>query len=257
MIVMLESGTDGGSHALYDPAATAHLPSADDPKLLDHILGDAPDTGLILINNTAGDGGAFYHVYVDQDMPERLAMRASHVTKDLLLRVPSGRLLATGIEYLNDASMEAGPYEVGHPYMVSRADISPGNYLVDVYEIDWNWDTEIRSILKEKCGIWVTVDGPVMRFGCMGAVGALVLLAINTIWAIQGQSALLVWWTWALGAVLLLFPLIAFRAIPETYWKTKSRIAAQYPENVLHFRRVPEGDDLSQYRGGCFGIGSR
>jgi len=49
------------------------------------------------------DGDAYYHVYVDEDLPKKFRAKVDERTDDLLLRVPGGKLVASGLEFLNDA----------------------------------------------------------------------------------------------------------------------------------------------------------
>lgn len=260
MIYRLASGTDAGFHFIYDPKALAYLRGKRKEEFANILLTGKAEDGSVLEYNVAGDGGAHYRVYVDEAIPEEWAKNASATTNDLLLRVPSGTLVACGAEYVGDAKEIKQAIEGRRDFgpMVSKIKISPGNYLVDAYELNWDWDGVIAPVMRSELG------KPFMRerylgpsLGC-GLVGT-VLGAVGTV-----VSTIAVGWSWNnfywVGVPLALLLAIAYLfkfLIPDDYWKRKDEIAARYPPNVLVMRRLPDGEDLSPYKGGGFGFAYR
>jgi len=139
MIENLESGTDAGIHIIYDPATTGShdlnqlLPGERASGLVDEIA-----KGTFLGFFPGGDGGTFYRIHVEQDLPDELAGRATRSASACYLRVPSGELVASGIEYLDrlDEIGRAPHFQPGHPACVTRMRIPAGNYLVESSEVE-------------------------------------------------------------------------------------------------------------------------
>src|SRR5690242_4425799 len=115
----MHSGTDAATHALFDPSLTPPLEHEDKTIEL------AERDGRVLLIATGGDGELGYRIYVDAPIPDELLARAKPVASDLLLRAPSGQLVACGLE--NVAFRRE-----------SEASVGPGNYLVDAWETDFD-----------------------------------------------------------------------------------------------------------------------
>ena len=123
---VLSSGTDAGTHVLYDPRAMAHRISAPHHKWFDKIDEDAANANAI-VYSSGGDGGAELTIYVDEDPPAELVLRP-HRKVTGHLKVPTGRLVASGIEYLDEESLAKVPPE-------SAMDLAVGGYDVEAYDL--------------------------------------------------------------------------------------------------------------------------
>src|SRR5689334_22022568 len=99
------------------------------------------ETGALLPMYTAADGEIGYRLFVDEELPYEMRQRIAKTTKDVLLRVPSGKLVASGLEYVGEATEAA-----------SSAEIPAGNYLIDVHELDYDWDKDIEPVMKKELG---------------------------------------------------------------------------------------------------------
>lgn len=207
----------GGDAALYDPSIGKQ---GED-------LEAAARAGTVLA--MYGDG-LVYRLFVDEELPEPLRAKISTTTKDVLLRVPSGKLIASPLE------------DVGIPAKAeSSVHVPAGNYLVDVHELDYDWDRDIAPTLlaelpeysRER---WVKPTG-----------GALTLLAIGCL--VGGGFALSIPVLVA-GAGLLAAGLGLARVLTgASYQAKKAAVAKQFPGLVLVLRRLDEGADLSAHAG--------
>lgn len=220
----LESGTARAQHALYDPSIAWNV---DDDKALEV----AVRAGSLLAMHTVTDGSLDYRVYVDEELPETLRPRiiTTTTTKDVLLRVPSGKLVASGIEHVR------GPE-------AASIELRPGNYLVDVYELDYDWDRDIAPVLSDELGgayrrevIVTPLTSALLLVGIGAGIGG--LIAWNLTIAIGGAAAL------ALGFG-------TSRLISSAdYEAKKTAIAKRFPGLVLVLRRLDDGADLTAYEG--------
>lgn len=220
----LESSTDVAQHALYDPSTP--LAALDDDTAL-----DAVRAGALLAMHTATDGSLGYRVYVDEDLPEMLRPRISTTIKDVLLRVPSGKLVASGFEHANEPAKAETSME-----------LPSGNYLVEVHELDYDWDRDIAPVLREELGGAYrreTLVGPITGVLTLAGIGCGVggLIAWNLPIAIGGAASL----AFGVGAGRLI-------ATPG-YEAKKDAIAKRFPGLALVLRRLDDKADLTAHAG--------
>ncbi len=220
----LESDTERAQHALHDPSIVTKL---DDDKAIEA----AAHAGSVLAMHTATDGTLAYRVYVDEDLPEPLRARISTTTTNVLLRVPSGKLVASGIEHASDPAKAETSME-----------LPAGNYLVDVFELDYDWDRDIAPVLAEELG------GPYRREVIVGPLStALLLVGVGA-----GVGGLIAWsLVIALsGAAALALGFGAARLISGAdYEAKKAAIAKRFPGLVLVLRRLDDSSDLAAHAG--------
>jgi hypothetical protein len=222
----MSSGTDAGRHVLYDPSS----PPPKSLRATDEALEAAQAAGELLVIDPAADGEIGYRIYVDAPLPEELRPRAQQVSADLLLRAPSGQLVACGLEYLWSEDQKE-----------SAAQVPAGDYLVDAWTIDVDWDEEIVPVLMREVGAGyrreVTV-GPLGGFLILAGIVALLISLFK--WWLPGVLGGVV--TSALGAATL-----ALGMPRGEYWTKKDEIARRFPSLILILRRV---DDAAGRAGG-------
>jgi hypothetical protein len=210
------ASADVEEHALYDPS-----------------IGPQPDieaaarAGTLLAMYASG---LEYRVFVGEELPETLQKRISTTTKDVLLRVPSGKLVACGLADVGQPAKATGSLE-----------LPAGNYLVDAYELDYDWERDIAPVLvaelpeyRRERSLKPIANGLTL-LGIGGLVGGgfawspLVLVA---------------------SAIVLLAGLGLARAIAsKRYVETKDAIAKRFPGLALVLRRLDDGADLAAHAG--------
>ncbi len=126
MPVRLTSGTDVATHLLYDPRAMAHRINAPHDSWFDKIEEDAQHANVLAYFSGA-DGTAELAIYVDEEPPADLVARA-RPKQTGHLKVPSGRLLATGMEYLT-------PEHLSAPDPAGLLDLPVGGYDVEAFTV--------------------------------------------------------------------------------------------------------------------------
>jgi hypothetical protein len=225
--VDLTSFTDVANHALYDPSVvTSH---AEDPE---KTLALVPD-GRLFVVDTAADGEIHWRLYVDEPMPAELQPRIERATRDILLRVPTGRLCASGLEYVGQSDDTA----------TSSVGVPAGNYLVDVFELDFDWDRDIAPVLEREIGAGYKRE---LRVGPLGGLAIFVGLVVAVIGA-------LTWHVSLLGAglgVLLLGVVVLAVGLPKGDYEAKKRaIAMRFPSLVLVLRPLADDADVTGHEG--------
>ena len=221
----MTSWTDVAIHALYDPTVAKR------EHKLDGVHASAATGDLLAID--AGDGDLGLGVYLDEPIPADFEARVQNITRDILLRVPSGRLCATGLENIGDeAEMKA-----------STISVPPGDYLVDAYDLEFDWDRDIDPVLVRELGSSYKRElrlggfgGAVLLGGLVSAVLGLVLWRPGVL--IAGILGILI----GIGALRLGVPGADFEA-------RRDAIVRRFPSVVLVLRRLPADADLAAYHG--------
>ncbi len=222
----LNSFTDVAQHALSDDKIAP--PKGDG---FSELLGRVPD-GQLFVVETPGDGEIHWRIYVDEPLPDEMRASITRATPEVLLRVPSGRLVASGLEYAGRAKPEAK----------SGIDITPGNYLADIYERDVDWDRDIGPTLEKELG------ADYKREKWVGPLGGMSVLAgiVVTIVGVFAWSILVM----AIGLGIATAGIIVFRfGLSAGYEVKKSEIAKRFPSLVVVLRRLSDDADLKPYRG--------
>ncbi len=123
MGTILKAGSDAATFVLYDPRAMAHRIATPPSEWFDTIEADgAAANALVFL--PGGDGEEHFEIFVDEEPPpERIARAQKHTGH---LKVPSGRLFFTGVEYIEETT-------IASPLPESTLDLGVGGYDVDVY----------------------------------------------------------------------------------------------------------------------------
>jgi len=198
----LTSGTDAALHVLFDPAAVT--PMRDGEAMLD---GDAVErlegAGAILTVDEGGDGEARLTLVVDEAYDDDGPAGRHDAFKRPLLRVPSGRLYFTGVEYV---------FWDGHPQPMLKslephARVPPGDYAAEGFRVS------AASRAGGAGGLFNNVVAPLGIFvvlACLiGTVVALLVRGRPWAWKLR-------WAGWSAGCgVLVAFILTA---LGRTRW---------------------------------------
>lgn len=250
MRLSLESTTDVACHALFDPAVTGAL----DHEVVGDDWFEEAKRGTLLPVNTAADGRLGIQVLLDEPLPDEWARRANQAAKSFLLRVPGGRLVMSGLEYVADAHEvgKALPFEPGRYAGLTYATVPAGNYEVDVFVLSWDERRELEPRLKERLGLWRTFEsiaGPLSGFlffvGLLGSIGALVYLAGVLV---QGKAPS---WLISIPPLLVASGFLLGKTIETSGILTARReVEAGFPGVVAVLRQLPESADLSSRQGG-------
>ena len=260
----LACDSDAAIFALYDPGAVLHLINA---KTFDdwapQIEPEAAKGNLVAYSY-GGDGEMTFRLFVDEPIDPELERRAEARTEGLL-RVPTGRLVASGAEHL----LRPGPSEISadtfHPKRGAEQEIPPGNYAVVAFDVDWGDDSEqaaeAAAASASRAGLAVEkVLGPITGFLLFGSIlgfgiaGCSVVVGNTTLrelWAALRSYGLWYAGLWAL--------LIAFWKLPPVRKALAARARAydEHPGAVIHLRRLPDTEDLANRTGCAFGVGLR
>jgi hypothetical protein len=229
--VDLTSFTDVAQHAVYDDSI-GPMAGDDFRELHDRAL-----DGWLLIFDTAADGDIHLALYVDEPLPDGLTSAVVHETREVLLRVPTGKLVASGLEYVGHAK----------PNAKSTVELPAGNYLVDIYERDVDWDRDVAPTVERELG------PAYKREGWVGPLGGVLVFAGITVVVI----ALFAWSLLSFGIGMLVGALgiaMLVLGLPKgDYERQKRAIAMRFPTDVLVLRRLPDDVDVASYRGAVIG----
>jgi hypothetical protein len=192
MIRRFDAGTDVAAIGAWDVTRTEPIRKFSD--LLLSLDADASAGHLFLIN-TGSDGGYLLEVRLDESAPDPVQYVAAR--REVLLRVPSGRLKVGGVEdYLSD-----------HPPQITSEldvmEVSPGDYGVRLYlerepdlerrHPDDVTDEELRQVVSEDD---LRFTNRRHRAGCvLMLLGLAAAVAVG--WRVGGSAGLFV----ALGTV--------------------------------------------------------
>lgn len=256
MKYVLESGTDSALHILYDPQALKHF----SVEKLEAEGWQVPvgelEVGNVMTCDTASDGSILYWILLDEGLPENVRAKISKSAQDILLRIPNGKLVASGIEYfgLEEEIEAAKPFDPEKYSMVTGCSLPAGNYLADTYWISWNYSLDIAPEKERQSGIWTARFRPILEMvymtGCMIFLftSFLGLLGLWLGWTVFTTVPYVV----LFAAVLLLLGILAVTDTKAARRKSRE-ISAQFPDCVICFKRIPEGKAVSEYRGGSIG----
>jgi hypothetical protein len=257
MRAWLESGTDAACHVLYDPAATA--PLKDQADLSDDMGRAAAERGLIMPLYTASDGSVRVHVLLEEELPGEWSGRARPAAKGLRLRAPGGRLVLSGLEYVNDAERieESLEFRMDRPALSTRMSVPAGEYEADTFVIDWDYDREVVPRLKRDLGIQYTLEntlGPLFGLlffvGLIGSFGSLVALITFLV-----KGKVLAFWLLA-PPVAAAAGFLGAKALETPRARERRRaVESSFPEIVVILRPLPRIPDPAGRKGGIVSLG--
>jgi len=230
--------TQAGLHAVYDPAA---VPPLDRPARGEDPVEAEATKGNLIAYSSGSNGPAHFRVFVDEPVDPGLEKRADGTTRGVL-RVPTGHLVASGAE---------------------AHDIPAGTYEVTAFDVEWRGEdlaaSSAAAMQASRTGFSIDrILGPFSgALVVLTVVGALLLVGD---WVI-GDATLRTTWTrlatygsW-LGIVWLVVIALWFVPAVRRADEARTRAQADYPDAVIHLRRLPDGEDVSARTGVTFGVG--
>jgi hypothetical protein len=253
----LTSGTDLGSHALYDPDAIVRI-DADTPyPEWEQWVRGQEGAGRVLHYSDGADGRVRLKLVVDEEFDDPGHRRGPGV-EGAVLRVPSGTVCMSGVEYL--------PAIGGRPpreRMVTRVDVPAGNYHVEAFEVEW--DESDGRAERERREMLQPGDGEFARFVNRCALPACVGVMLLCLVFNLGMLFLRKHWTWKLSAigVSLAVTLIAAglmrvmtRCERMRRWEeAEAAIERHYPHLVVVLTRLAGDEVPARFVAGRFGSG--
>jgi hypothetical protein len=124
----LDAFSDVACQLLFDPTLKFDL------SKIDVFAGGEPDAGSCLVYSNGSDGTVRFRVWIEEVPSDAFRARAAYGARTRLLRVPSGRLVATGLENAPDST---GFHTEGLPEGEAlETTIPPGNYDVEAFDFD-------------------------------------------------------------------------------------------------------------------------
>ncbi len=246
----LKAFTDVAGFAFYDPAAVPHLlaGSIDVTKASEEEMAK----GRMLAVKAVSDGDARLRVYVEEDPPEELRRRREHAVGECLLRVPSGRLVFSGLEDLwkrRKEDIRPGDFS---PATGAECTIPPGDYLAEAISLVWGDDLELAvDEIKTRADRFVhNCVGPLMGLVVFGTVlvlpGVLLIAGWRHVWSVLKYALIVHAAFWPL--VWLYFRLSG--AWSPEYRQKEEDILAEHPTLVLSLRKLPGATEAPTYSGG-------
>jgi len=153
----------------------------------------------LVVHVPRGDCAVQMQVFVDEDPPERLCRKrkANHAIENSLLRVPGGRLMADGAEFLQMPGRER------EWATRQRARLPAGEYRLDAFHLaEWKDSNRRAGIASEASPVARALDWIISRVALARivlvianlAIIPVLLLSITSGWrsALTGLGALLV-----------------------------------------------------------------
>ncbi len=188
---------------------------------------------LLLIDVTT-DGPQPVDVIVDEPLPKHLLERAWLRVDDLGLRVPSGRIVAGGLENFGRPNVRGAAHE-----------LPAGGYAVTVLAPDWSLDEPpLGTEENERVGYAILLTNALLAFA---AVVALVILVVGLLKAWRGSLIA------AAGSLLVAWFAAMVINRPRRGERARMRRAAnesRYPAVVLRLQRLEHNEDVLDLRAG-------
>jgi hypothetical protein len=260
MYFNLPCGTDSATVVLFDPGAIH--------PLLEHRSFAPQDfekeacKGNLVLWYTEADGAYSFRVYVDEAMPASLQDKASSLAQGRLLRVPTGRLFASGGECIGprDRHIVSEEFELALPHMGSNAAMPPGNYSVDAYNVEWDGEAIEEERKRRMGGTHSRIErilGPLSGCVFFSTILVLPVVLITAIlqWGLREASTVLLYslvffvpgWAITIGFLR--------SATMRESIRVGKEIEADFPYYVLVLNRVADNADFSALEG-CIVRGS-
>jgi hypothetical protein len=259
MIKNLTAGTDAGTFALCDAGFARQAEKATRRTLEPHVT-----AGEALLYSAGGDGDVCVRLLLDEPMPGEFQPKIREQQRDLLLRLPTGRLFLCGLEDLG----RKAEIVLSHSAAAScTADLAPGDYLADACILDWGEEPDSAAICEEKQILESRVSpGRRKLTFCLGILAVLILFGTPVALFVAHQIG--GWIACAktfgvIAVVYLLFSgitlLVARHPSQKAYGdalRRREEILARFPDLVVQLKRLPAGSGPGEFKGGRLGAGS-
>jgi len=246
---------------LCDAGFARSLKKATTSKLEPHVA-----AGDVLLYSFGGDGEIQMRLLLDEGMPEAFQPKVCEHQRDLLLKIPTGRLLLCGLEF---TGIEAEKLLAPRGSSAGcTAEVPPGDYLAEVYDLDWGEEPDAIAA-GERAQI-IASRVPRGRQVLTQVMGYTAILSFfGTPVALFIAYRLGGWWACGktLGIVAILHLLFCglnwlMKRDPsqkayDDACRRREEILRRFPKVVVQLQRLPEGTDFAKLKGGKFGAGFR
>ncbi len=246
-MIPLHPRTDAGSFAVFDPGAIPERIPPMSPRNLEARLVKEVKAANLLLFDPHSDGDYWLQLFVEEEVPERLAKRAKHRMSGQL-QVPSGRIFAVGTEYL---AARRGRDPNAAPKMGDQARLAPGTYRVEAFTIDWH-GREINAEIKKRTDPRALTKHHRREFFMAATFYATIIGSIAFIVKLANYGSAS--WNWWLAVLLPLWGLVFFLFRWYGHSEIKrvlERVESEFPFVVLHFSKArPEagGDAVNGFK---------
>jgi len=246
VILHLSATTTATGYVIFDPAAVAPIVGWGDlEELFESALKDNAKGNLILYSNSR-DGTLALSVYVDEEPPDELRLRAANVVRDGFCRFPSGRIRFAGAE---DFGARDGTTATG-----SSASIPPGEYRAEGFDVAWEparVEDELRKAAGPAAYRFHSLLDATAGLGCMFA-----LLSMFLFFAAIATGFVMHWSLGLLCVLMLILPVVLRRTpIERRFIAARREVHKRFPPVVLVLHRSFKSDDRSNLSGLAFGVG--
>ena len=207
-----------------------------------------------MVLDWSSDGSYTIHIHLDEDqMKAEWKAKAKLIRENVYLKVPAGKLIFSGAEYLNDPKQikEAGPYQLERSVLVSSATIPPGNYKASVFDLDWDYDEDIEPLIKKAQGPahrTESIVGPIS--GCLlfgGLIGGGAALISELVRLLEGDGFR--WWM-ALPILAAPMALLLMKIFDsDEAFVVRREIESRFPGTIVRLERLDDDVDTSGLRG--------
>jgi len=238
MKARFDAGTDVAMIGAWDADRGTQPVSAAEYKQLSDTLDADAEQGHLFVLHTGADGGGPVDVYVDEPVPADIRERLTPIGDELVLAIPSGKLIVDGVEYYRARKANAARAE-------RAVTVPAGDYLLRCYapeddeqEAEPRSEQELEAIVgKDELRYYERVT----RSGCV--IGLLVLFSFPVLGPFIGWRTAFI--TTVVGVVgffnvreWLLRRNARFNRLREAV--TAFRLGRQEPTFVLELRRIED-----------------
>jgi len=248
MRLSLEAATDVATYIIFDPSALSA--DAVNPRKPFETVDAITARGEAICYSDCSDGQMRFLILVDEPPDAEMVARRRHKVENALLRVPSGRLVATGFEDLWGRGRHRYSPEHFTARMGAVAIIPAGDYAVDAFEVDWGDEPEEEVAARARPGDEQTAGTIGMTLGCSCLA---TILALPVVWVQAGIETALHVTAWAGTIWWLLFLVLKYSGAWNRMAALRKEVYAKYPGAVLVLRRLPPGAAGGSFRPGKFG----
>ncbi|MBD3676470.1 MAG: hypothetical protein HUJ26_23410 [Planctomycetaceae bacterium] len=245
----LTAATDVATFVIFDPGA---LPETvvDSRDPLDQI-DQMTSCGEAICYSFCSDGDTDFLILVDEAPDQEFLDRRFGVVDNILLRVPTGRIVATGYEDLRVKYKR----EEFTPKMGEAAEIPAGNYLVTAFGVDWGEEPEQEISDRALPGDerFESIVGT-----SMGCAVLFTIIAIPTVignWhrlnmRVAGYILCFYVMYW-----LIVIPIVLYSKRWRRMQELRNDVYVRHPNNILVFCALTEPISDRQFNAGKFGEG--
>jgi len=236
MKARFDAGTDVAMIGAWDSDQGAQPFSAEEYKRLSDALDADAEQGHLFVLHTGADGGGPVDVYIDEPLPNDIPARLTPLGDELVLALPSGKLMVDGVEYYRSKKPDAARTD-------RAVTVPPGDYLLRCYTPK---DDEQEATPRSERDLEAIVGKDELRYyQRVTRSGCLIGLGLLSVFPILGPLA-----GWRIAFATTVVGVIGFFYVREWVLRrsarfarireavTAHRLGTQEPTFVLELRRI-------------------